>query len=206
MIIIIATFFNFDLFTYFFFFIFSDWWIREWTKAYSNISNQVHEFISSAIFSLTMSLSSLSSSSSSSSFSFHSSFIPDNNNNDIQLSNNILSQNVSSLFPLSNNNDSDGQSVDVNYYLGIYILIGFLTALLASFKAYYMFSGSLDASKKLHSAILDKILLAKIRFFDTTPMGRSYLLLFIYFFLIYVCIFFFSSLFFFNLIYRKDNE
>ncbi|CAG8581475.1 740_t:CDS:10, partial [Diversispora eburnea] len=38
--------------------------------------------------------------------------------------------------------------------------------------AYYMFMGSLAASKSLHTAILEKILSAKIRFFDTTPIGR----------------------------------
>jgi ABC-type multidrug transport system fused ATPase/permease subunit len=61
--------------------------------------------------------------------------------------------------------------VDVNYYLGVYILLGFLIALFGSLRSYYMFMGSLVASRKLHEAILEKIMKAKIRFFDTTPIG-----------------------------------
>lgn len=61
--------------------------------------------------------------------------------------------------------------VDVNYYLGVYILLGFLIALFGSIRSYYMSMGSLVASRKLHEAILEKVMKAKIRFFDTTPIG-----------------------------------
>ena len=61
--------------------------------------------------------------------------------------------------------------VNVNYYLGIYVLIGLLAALFGTLRSYYMFMGSLAASRKLHEAILDRVLKAKIRFFDTTPIG-----------------------------------
>ncbi|CAJ0870838.1 149_t:CDS:10, partial [Entrophospora sp. SA101] len=64
------------------------------------------------------------------------------------------------------------EKVDVNFYIGVYVLIGLFTSILASFRSYYMFMGSLSASKKFHTALVDQILKAKIRFFDTTPIGR----------------------------------
>src|ERR1051326_1837848 len=44
--------------------------------------------------------------------------------------------------------------VNVNYYLGIYVLIGLLAALFGTLRTYYMFMGSLAASRKLHEAML----------------------------------------------------
>lgn len=66
----------------------------------------------------------------------------------------------------------DGSAVDVGYYLGIYFLIGMLSLLLTTLRSLVLFSGSLKASKRIHAQLLDRILRAKVRFFDTTPMGR----------------------------------
>ncbi|KAG2195149.1 hypothetical protein INT47_006598 [Mucor saturninus] len=66
----------------------------------------------------------------------------------------------------------EGKAVDVGYYLGIYFLIGMLSLCLTTIRYMVLFAGSLEASKRIHAQLLDRILRAKVRFFDTTPMGR----------------------------------
>ncbi|KNC96889.1 uncharacterized protein SPPG_07717 [Spizellomyces punctatus DAOM BR117] len=60
----------------------------------------------------------------------------------------------------------------VNYYLIIYALIGLLTMLTLFIRILVNCTGSLHASRHLHSAMLARLLHAPMRFFDTTPMGR----------------------------------
>ncbi|CDS14473.1 hypothetical protein LRAMOSA06642 [Lichtheimia ramosa] len=62
--------------------------------------------------------------------------------------------------------------VDVKYYLGIYFLIGMISLTLATLRQLTLFTGSLRASRRVHVQLLDKILHAKVRFFDSTPLGR----------------------------------
>ncbi|CAO3587547.1 unnamed protein product [Absidia cylindrospora] len=64
------------------------------------------------------------------------------------------------------------QSVDVNYYLGVYFGIGMTGLVVAFVRMLMVYTGSIRASRRLHSQVLDRILRAKVRFFDTTPMGR----------------------------------
>lgn len=66
----------------------------------------------------------------------------------------------------------DGSAVNVGYYLGIYFLIGMLSLGLTTIRSLVLFLGSLKASRKIHSQLLDRILRAKVRFFDVTPLGR----------------------------------
>ncbi|KAI7889871.1 P-loop containing nucleoside triphosphate hydrolase protein [Mucor mucedo] len=65
-----------------------------------------------------------------------------------------------------------GNDVDASYYLGVYFLIGCVALLMTSLRTFILFSGSLSASKKIHSQLLNRILRAKVRFYDTTPLGR----------------------------------
>ena len=64
------------------------------------------------------------------------------------------------------------RQVDVPYYLGLYILFAALYILIALFRLGTMFKGSLNASRALHSKLLDSVLRAKFKFFDTTPLGQ----------------------------------
>jgi ABC-type multidrug transport system fused ATPase/permease subunit len=66
----------------------------------------------------------------------------------------------------------DGSTVDVGYYLGIYFLIGMLSLALTTLRLVTLFSGSLKASLHIHNQLLDRVLRAKVRFFDVTPLGR----------------------------------
>ncbi|KAI8074767.1 phosphatidyl serine synthase-domain-containing protein [Gongronella butleri] len=63
-------------------------------------------------------------------------------------------------------------SVNVSYYLAIYVLIGLVALIMNTFRYLTLFSGSIRASTHLHSQLLDRILRAKARFFDVTPLGR----------------------------------
>ncbi|KAI8977400.1 hypothetical protein BDF20DRAFT_988366 [Mycotypha africana] len=90
----------------------------------------------------------------------------------------ILGQNyLKSTFvqPLMNTLEAvkdPSQTVDVVYYLGIYFLIGVLALLMTTLRTFILFTGSLRASRRIHSELLTRILRAKVRFYDTTPLGR----------------------------------
>ena len=63
-------------------------------------------------------------------------------------------------------------NVDVGYYLGIYALLGAVYILICLSREILLFWGSLHASFKLHDRLLQGILRAKFRFFDSTPLGQ----------------------------------
>ncbi|KAG1046896.1 hypothetical protein G6F43_010636 [Rhizopus delemar] len=64
------------------------------------------------------------------------------------------------------------ESVDVTYYLGIYFVIGMIAMVMNSLRVFILFTGTLNASRRIHKQLLDRILRAKVRFYDTTPLGR----------------------------------
>ncbi|CAG8509015.1 21771_t:CDS:10 [Cetraspora pellucida] len=135
-----------------------DWWVQKWTKAYNDSYNQIHQLAT------TMS------------WRFTSLFL-DNLYTTKNLALSYVSSpslNHSSINRLSSVNilEETHEPVNVDYYLWVYALIGLASIILTSFRAYYIFTGSLIASKKLHSGMLDKVLSATLRFYDTTPIGR----------------------------------
>lgn len=67
---------------------------------------------------------------------------------------------------------SSGDEVDAWYYLGFYALIGIFYILISLLREGYIFWGSLRASSKIHSKLLDSVTRAKLQFFDTTPLGQ----------------------------------
>ncbi|KAF8944893.1 hypothetical protein BGZ47_003546 [Haplosporangium gracile] len=64
------------------------------------------------------------------------------------------------------------ETVSVDYYLGIYVLLSICAMILGSLNLYYVVLGGLTASRVLHERLLKSITRAKVRFFDTTPIGR----------------------------------
>ncbi|KAG0256860.1 hypothetical protein BG011_004280 [Mortierella polycephala] len=64
------------------------------------------------------------------------------------------------------------ETVNVDFYLGIYVLLSIFTLLFAALTNYYTIFGGLAASRALHRELLRKVSRAKVRFFDTTPIGR----------------------------------
>ncbi|KAG0166993.1 hypothetical protein DFQ28_007487 [Apophysomyces sp. BC1034] len=58
------------------------------------------------------------------------------------------------------------------WYVGIYFLIGMIALLMTTLRQIVLFVGSLRASRHIHAQLLERILRAKVRFFDSTPLGR----------------------------------
>ncbi|KAJ6264876.1 hypothetical protein Dda_1029 [Drechslerella dactyloides] len=67
---------------------------------------------------------------------------------------------------------SEPQKVNVMYYLTVYALFGLLYSVTSLFREGIVFAGSLRASRRMHDKLLHRILRAKFRFFDSTPLGR----------------------------------
>ena len=62
--------------------------------------------------------------------------------------------------------------VDVTYYLGIYALLGLIYVLVCLSRELVLFWGSLHASQEIHQSLLNAILRAKFKFYDSTPLGQ----------------------------------
>lgn len=58
------------------------------------------------------------------------------------------------------------------YYLAIYFLIGLLEAVFASIKTIVDFYAGMRASRKIFKKLLNNVLHSRLRFFDSTPIGR----------------------------------
>jgi ABC-type multidrug transport system fused ATPase/permease subunit len=62
--------------------------------------------------------------------------------------------------------------INVGYYLGIYALLGSAYVLICFSREILLFAGSLHASWHLHQRLLEAIMRAKFKFFDSTPLGQ----------------------------------
>ncbi|MCJ1382885.1 hypothetical protein MMC17_005998 [Xylographa soralifera] len=62
--------------------------------------------------------------------------------------------------------------VDIGYYLGVYALLGITYVIICIFRLLILFYGSLSASHSIHTRLLNAVLRAKFKFFDTTPLGQ----------------------------------
>ncbi|KAK9788369.1 putative P-loop containing nucleoside triphosphate hydrolase protein [Seiridium cardinale] len=60
----------------------------------------------------------------------------------------------------------------LGFYLGIYILLAVTSALLGTARYYYIFQGSIQASRTLFAKLNFAILRAPLRWLDTVPVGR----------------------------------
>ncbi|KAL2830906.1 hypothetical protein BDW59DRAFT_140932 [Aspergillus cavernicola] len=67
--------------------------------------------------------------------------------------------------------DSDNE-VNVTYYLGVYALLGVSYLLISAMREAVLFWGSLHASHGIHKRLLNTVMHAKFRFFDSTPLGQ----------------------------------
>ena len=62
--------------------------------------------------------------------------------------------------------------VDIGYYLAVYALIGVACMLVALFRDFWLFFGSLTASWKIHKRLMEAVTRAQFKFFDVTPLGQ----------------------------------
>ncbi|KAI9478028.1 MAG: hypothetical protein EXX96DRAFT_539173 [Benjaminiella poitrasii] len=152
-----------------------DYWIRVWSAAYDNVNNSVSRMMharNSDILSTSILIEhnttgyyhggGLLWNTLLRFFNTYRSIIPSF----------IKGNTIFTTEGLQTETKSDVNSINVAYYLGVYFLIGMLSLLLTTMKSLVLFLGSIKASHRIHSQLLNRILRAKIRFFDTTPIGR----------------------------------
>ena len=72
----------------------------------------------------------------------------------------------------ANMTTSQTNDVNVGYYLGIYLLIGAAYVLICFAREIILFFGSLHASWIIHERLLEGVMHAKFKFFDSTPLGQ----------------------------------
>ncbi|KAI0473842.1 P-loop containing nucleoside triphosphate hydrolase protein [Xylariaceae sp. FL0804] len=60
----------------------------------------------------------------------------------------------------------------LGFYLGIYVFLAIFTSLLSTTRWYYIFSGSIRASRQLFARMNFVVLRAPLRWLDTVPVGR----------------------------------
>ncbi|KAJ2214129.1 hypothetical protein EV179_003268 [Coemansia sp. RSA 487] len=58
------------------------------------------------------------------------------------------------------------------YWLGIYVLIGFVNVAWRTIQSFIVYYGSIKASRTIHARLIQTIVRATPRFFDSTPLGR----------------------------------
>ncbi|KAL4789715.1 hypothetical protein BDV19DRAFT_20483 [Aspergillus venezuelensis] len=63
-------------------------------------------------------------------------------------------------------------NVNVIYYLSVYALLGVLYIVISATREGVLFWGSLHASTHIHKRLLKKVMHAKFKFFDSTPLGQ----------------------------------
>lgn len=62
--------------------------------------------------------------------------------------------------------------VDDGYYLTVYAVIGIACMLVALFRDFWLFFGSITASWTIHRRLMQSVTRAKFKFFDVTPLGQ----------------------------------
>lgn len=76
----------------------------------------------------------------------------------------LTSANATSAIPSAENN--------LVYYLGIYVAISVIAAVLGTARYFYIYTGSIRASRKLFDKLSFTILRTPLRWIDTVPLGR----------------------------------
>jgi ABC-type multidrug transport system fused ATPase/permease subunit len=62
--------------------------------------------------------------------------------------------------------------VDDGFYLTVYAVIGMACMLVALFRDFWLFFGSITASWTIHRRLMQSVTRAKFKFFDVTPLGQ----------------------------------
>ena len=72
----------------------------------------------------------------------------------------------------ANVNVFSNEDVNSSYYLSVYAVLGLTFMLITLLREGILFTGSLTASKRIHSQLMERVARAKFRFFDSTPLGQ----------------------------------
>ena len=81
---------------------------------------------------------------------------------------------INKLYSMSSNviSEAMGPKHSTRYYLSIYFLIGLFEAIAGCTRTFCNFLAGINASRRIFRRLLDKVLHSKLRFFDSTPIGR----------------------------------
>ncbi len=123
-------------------------WIREWANQYDTESIQIHQTVSPNSF-IGNTISTVR----------------------------VASSRFAQVQPYFDPNQTSilsriAPDVDVGFYLGVYAFIGVACMLVALFRDFWLFFGSLTASWKIHKRLMESVTRAKFKFFDVTPLGQ----------------------------------
>ena len=137
-------------------------WIRQWANAYDrgDVSVQGMNHRTSPLSHIQGHISSASSCLTSGSCIWS---LPMSSND--KASPALMVQNVDAM-------DSPPPTVNPGYYLGVYAILGALYMIITLVREGVLFGGSLAASRRIHRRLMESIMHAKFRFFDTTPLGQ----------------------------------
>lgn len=67
---------------------------------------------------------------------------------------------------------SSSSSHSLQYYLSVYIALSIVSALLGTARYFYIYTGSIRASRRLFDNLCFTILRTPLRWMDTVPLGR----------------------------------
>ncbi|KAL1304382.1 hypothetical protein AAFC00_003383 [Neodothiora populina] len=68
--------------------------------------------------------------------------------------------------------DDGSSKVDAKYYLAIYAVLAITFMIVTALREGVLFGGSLVASAFIHRRLMEAVMRAKLRFFDSTPLGQ----------------------------------
>ncbi|KAI8813131.1 hypothetical protein BJ742DRAFT_909917 [Cladochytrium replicatum] len=128
-----------------------DYWIRLWSDQYTSPSSELANSLSVTDPFLMFSSASIPFSST---------------HGNSSLASLVLQKSSSFLI------NDDKPTVDVNYYLTVYGLLGIGTLFAITFRLFYILHAGLNASRRIHVEFLESLIRAPIRFFETTPIGQ----------------------------------
>ncbi|EHL01836.1 putative ATP-dependent bile acid permease [Glarea lozoyensis 74030] len=74
--------------------------------------------------------------------------------------------------PMFYANSSEIPDHPLSYWLGIYVGISIVSALIGTFRYWYIFTGSIRASRRLFDELSFTVLRTPLRWMDTVPLGR----------------------------------
>ncbi|KAF2095111.1 hypothetical protein NA57DRAFT_45296 [Rhizodiscina lignyota] len=127
-------------------------WIRQWANAYANRRVEVAGFHHSSPITHVSGISNLGSCLTSGTCAWH---MP------------VLSlPKDKEMWAL------ESEEVNGGYFLGVYAILGLLFMCITLSREAVLFGGSLHASRRIHTRLIESVCRAKFRFFDSTPLGQ----------------------------------
>lgn len=127
---------------------YQSWWLRDWSQSTASATESIHSvgFAATSVHGQSTGLFSAPS-----------------------LVYNVVSTKTNEFFTTMKAHKDEKSTM---YYIAIYALIGVVYAFTATFKSLWVYFAGVTAGNNIFKHVLHKVLRAKLRFFDKTPLGR----------------------------------